>query len=98
MLSAWLRVLSDGEYAGQMIFMNQVVAQGFQIHIANDFLKSIAAGDDAPTVTFESYSQYAQLIMDIAEYIDGRFEYALDYGENAKGYNTFEITEVFELE
>lgn len=98
MLSAWFRILSEGEYNNQMIFMNQVVSQGFQVHIANEFLKSIAVGDDAPDVTFESYSQYAQLIMDIAEYIDDRYEYALAYGENAKGYNTFDITEVFELE
>lgn len=98
MLSAWFRILSEGEYNNQMIFMNQVVSQGFQVHIANEFLKSIAVGDDAPDVTFESYSQYAQLIMDIAEYIDDRNEYALAYGENAKGYDTFDITEVFELE
>ena len=99
MLSVWFRVLSEGEYNNQMIFMNQVVTQGFQIHIADEFLKSLVAdAPDAPEVTFESYSQYAQLIMDVAEFIDGKFEYALDYGENAKGYDTFEITEVFELE
>lgn len=99
MLSVWFRVLSEGEYNNQMIFMNQVVTQGFQLHIADEFLKSLVAdAPDAPEVTFESYSQYAQLIMDVAEFIDGKFEYALDYGENAKGYDTFEITEVFELE
>lgn len=98
MLSCWFRVVSDGEYAGQMIFMNQVVAQGFQIHIANEFLKSIADAPGAPTVTFDSFSQYAQLIMDVAEFIDGKYEYALHYDENAKGYDTFEIMEIFELE
>ena len=98
MVTCWFRVLSEGEYLGQMIFMNQVVSQGFQIHLANEFLKSIADAPDAPKVTFESFSQYAQLIMDIAEYIDGRFEYALHYGENTKGYDTFEIEEIFELE
>lgn len=97
MLSCWFRVL-DGEYLGQMIFMNQVVSQGFQIHISNEFLKSIADAPDAPKVTFESFSQYAQLIMDIAEYIDGRFEYALHYAENTKGYDIFEIEDIFELE
>lgn len=98
MVTCWFRVLSEGEYLGQMIFMNQVVSKGFQIHLANEFLKSIADAPDAPKVTFESFSQYAQLIMDIAEYIDGRFEYALHYGENTKGYDTFEIEEIFELE
>lgn len=98
MVSCWFRVLSDGEYLGQMIFMNQVVSQGFQIHLVNEFLRSIADGPDAPTITFESYSQYAQLIMDVAEYIDGKFEYALLYGQTPKGYDTFEIKEIFELE
>lgn len=98
MVSCWFRVLSEGEYLGQMIFMNQVVSQGFQIHIANEFLRSIADAPDAPTITFESYSQYAQLIMDVAEYIDGKFEYALRYGQTPKGYDTFEIEEIFELE
>ena len=98
MVTCWFRVLSEGEYLGQMIFMNQVVSQGFQIHLANEFLRSIADGPDAPTITFESYSQYAQLIMDVAEYIDGKFEYALRYGQTHKGYDTFEIEEIFELE
>lgn len=98
MVTCWFRVLSEGEYLGQMIFMNQVVSNGFQIHIANDFLRSICFGPDAPKITFESYSQYAQLIMDVAEYIDGKFEYAMHYGKTTKGYNTFEIEEIFELE
>lgn len=98
MVSCWFRVLSEGEYLGQMIFMNQVISQGFQIHLANEFLKSICVGPDAPTITFESYSQYSQLIMDVAEYIDGKFEYALRYGQTPKGYDTFEIEEIFELE
>lgn len=98
MVTCWFRVLSEGEYLGQMIFMNQVVSQGFQIHLANDFLRSICVGPDAPTITFESFTQYAQLIMDVAKYIDGKFEYALNYGKTLKGYDTFEVEEIFELE
>ena len=98
MVTCWFRVLSEGEYLGQMIFMNRVVSQGFQIHLANEFLRSIADAPDAPKITFESFTQYAQLIMDVAEYIDGKFEYALRYGQTPKGYDTFEIEEIFELE
>lgn len=72
--------------------MNQVVTQGFQIHIANEFLRSLDSGID---IEFESYSQYAQLLMDVAEAIDGQLEYAVEYGER-KGFNTFTIAEVFE--
>ena len=94
MVTCWMQVVSDGDYKGQMIFMNQVVTQGFQIHLANDFLRSLESGID---VKFEDFEQYADLLMDIAEEIDGKYEYGLDYGENSKGYNTFKIIDVFEV-
>ena len=49
-------------------------------------------------VQFKTYSQYANMIMDIMEAIDNNFEYQLDYRENSKGYNEFEIKEVYVLE
>lgn len=100
MLSCWMKVLG-GEYKGSLIFMNQVVTQGFQIHIANEFLRSlISEVDDAekPDVTFKTYNQYNGMVMDVMELIDGNFEYLLDYRENSKGFNTFEIKEVYVLE
>ncbi len=93
MVSCWMRIL-NGEFEKSILFMNQVVTQGFQIHIVNEFLRSLDSGID---IEFESYSQYAQLLMDVAEAIDGQLEYALEYGEN-KGFNTFAITEVFDAE
>lgn len=94
MMSVWFKVVS-GNCKGRLIFMNQVITQPFQIHIAKEFLKSL---DSAFEVDFESYNQFAELIMDIHENIDGVLEYALEYGENNKGYKTFKITEVFEVE
>jgi hypothetical protein len=93
MVSCWFKILS-GEFEKSMIFMNQVITKGFQIHIANEFLRSL--GTDI-LVEFKSYAQYAQLLMDIHEAIDGKLEFALKYGEK-KGFGTFEITEVFEVE
>lgn len=75
--------------------MNQVITQGFQIHIVKEFLRSLKSDFD---VEFESYEQFEKLVLDIHEAIDDQFEYALEYGENNKGFNTFKITEVFELE
>lgn len=95
MLSCWMKII-EGEYEGSMIFMNQVVTQGFQIHIANKFLRSLVEGMDI-TVEFESYSQYAEMIMDIHEAVDGKREYLMDYGEN-KGFNTFKVEKVFDVE
>jgi len=94
MVTVWFKVV-NGEYEGSMIFMNQVVTRGFQIHLVNEFLRSL--GTDLE-IKFENYSQYGQLLMDVHEAIDGKYEYALKYGENNKGFKTFEITEIFELE
>ena len=99
MVSIWFKIVSDGEYKGSMIFMNQVITQGFQIHNCNEILRAMVQEmDDAPEIAFETYSQYADLIMDIHEAVSGNFEFALNYGQNSKGFNTFEITEVFVLE
>lgn len=93
MVKVWFKIL-EGEYKNSLIFMNQVITQGFQIHIMDEFLRSLETDID---IVFESYSQYAQLLMDIYEEVDGNYEYGLKYGEN-KGFNTFEITDVFELD
>lgn len=93
-LSVWFKVLA-GDEKGRLIFMNQVITQKFQVHICNDFLRSLDSGID---VKFLDFGQYAQLIMDIHEAIDGKLEYSLKYGETKKGFNTFDIEEVYEAE
>ena len=47
---------------------------------------------------FKTYNQYGNMLMDVMESIDNNFEYSLDYRENSKGYNEFEIKEVYVLE
>lgn len=98
MVSVWMKIC-DGEFKGSMIFMNQVITQGFQIHIVNEFLRSLVQDcAEIPAVEFRSYKQYAELLMDIHEQIAESFEYALSYGQTKKGFDTFEITEVYALE
>lgn len=92
MVSCWMQILA-GDFKGSMLFMNQVITRGFQIHIVNEFLRTLDSGLE---ITFDTYAQYGQLLMDIAEAIDNQKEYALEYGEK-NGFNTFKITEVFEL-
>lgn len=92
MVKVWFKIVS-GEYKNSLIFLNQVITQGFQIHIVDELLRSFETDID---IHFDSYSQYAELLADVYEAIDGSFEYGLKYGEK-KGFNTFEITEVFEL-
>lgn len=92
-VSLWFEVLA-GEYEGQKIFFNQVITQGFQIHIVDEFLKSMDSGVD---VQFVDYAQYNDMIMDVVEACNGKLEFALEYGVNNKGYKTFKITEIFEV-
>lgn len=93
MVKVWFKIVA-GEYKNSLIFMNQVITKGFQIHIVNEFLRSLDTNVD---ITFVSYSQYNELLMDIFEAVDDKLEFALKYGEN-KGFNTFEITDIFEVE
>lgn len=95
MVSIWFKIVSDGEYKGSLIFFNQVVTQGFQVHIVNDLLKSMDTDID---IDFITYNQYGTLLMDIYEVIDGKLEFALKYSEGKKGFSTYEITEVFDAE
>ena len=94
MVTIWFKVVS-GEYKGSLIFFNQVITQGFQIHIVNELLRSMDTGLD---IEFENYNQYGNLIMDVMEEVDGKLEFALKYSKGKKDFSTYEITEVYEVE
>lgn len=93
MVSIWFNIIA-GNFKNSKIFYNQVINQGFQIHLLNEFLRSL---DTGVNVEFDSYAQYNEVLMDVAEGTK-TLEYALKYGENKKGYPTYEITEVFEAQ
>lgn len=96
MLSIWFKILT-GEYKGSLIFYNQVLNNGFGIHNANEFLRSM---DTEVEIEFVSYAQYEELLLDVFEAIEGNLEFALDYQENSKNKNfsTYEIIDVFDKE
>lgn len=93
MFTCWFRIIK-GEYEKQVIFMNQLVTKGFQIHIVNEFMRSLKTKQE---IMFVKYAQWGQLIQDVFnEITEAKTEFALDYSENAKGYKEFKIFEVFE--
>ena len=108
MVSIWFKIVSDGEFKGSMIFFNQVITQGFQVHIVNEMLRMMVSemSDSSYMQKIDdvkekfSYKAYADLIMDIFEAVSESFEYGLKYGANSKNknFNTYEISEVFVLE
>lgn len=92
MVSIWFKIIA-GDYNNNLLFMNQVINQPFQIGLANKILRALAPNKE---VEFQSYTQYANLILDVFEEIDGKYEYALKYGEK-KGFSTFEVLDIFEV-
>lgn len=94
MVSIWFKILA-GEHKNSIIFMNQLVTQAFQIHMVNELLRSM---DTDVNVEFKSYKQFANMIADVYEAVDGKLEFALDYRVNNKGYNSYKITDVFDVE
>lgn len=97
MVTCWMKIV-DGKFKNSLLFLNQVITQGFQIHIVNEFLRSLVAEMSEPIdVEFKTYRQYGNLLMDIAEAIDNNFEYLVEYGDN-KGFSTYKVKEVYPLE
>lgn len=92
MFVAWFRILK-GQYENQLLFMNQVITQGFQIGQVNKFLRSL----DVMDVEFENYGQYNDLIMDIFEEVDGNLEFLLDFKKSKKDFPIYTIKEVYEV-
>lgn len=92
MMTVWFTVL-EGKYKNQKIFYNQLLTSGFPIHICNEFLRSLDSGIE---IEFKDYVQYQNLILDVAEAIEDKKEYALEKTVNKKGYDVYTIKQVFD--
>ena len=95
MVSAWFRIL-NGDYENNLLFMNQVITQGFQISIVNRFLKSLEAVDD-DQIEFKDYGQYNDLLMDIMEAVDGQLEFLIEYKKSKKDFAVYTVKEVYDV-
>jgi hypothetical protein len=85
-----------GEYKNEYISMFQVITQSFQFKIVYDFLKSLDSKVMVDSKQIKSGDDFNNLIQEVYEVINGKLEYALEYGEN-KGFKTFKIVEVFSV-
>lgn len=95
MLKIQFRIVS-GDYNNNCIFMNQLLMNPYSIHNTCELLRDMCSG---VVVEFDgNYSHFNDTIMDVMEAIDGNLEFALKYDVNDKGYNTYHIDEVFEVE
>lgn len=96
MLAASFKILT-GEFKNQRIFMNRVLLgtknDANMIKSAEGWLVSL---DSGVSTVFEDYKQFNQVVMDVAEAIDGKLEYAVDYDPDR--FNSISVEEVFEVE
>ena len=96
MMSVDAKIL-EGEFKKSHLFMNRVIYgtknDANMINSAVGWLKKL--GTDIE-IEFEGYGPFADLVMDVAEAIDGKFEYLVEY--DPKAFNTISILEVFEVE
>lgn len=90
----------EGEYKGQLLFYNRVVFgtknDANMIGAAIGFLTKLEPSDEVGPVVFQSYSQLADLIMDIEEDIVENMEYEVEYDPDA--FNNITILEAYELD
>lgn len=83
-----------GELQGRRIYMNQVITNGFQTHICNEFLRSLKT---SIPVQFTTYREYNRTMIDIkAECDERKLTFQLNFSKDKKGYNVFRIEDVFE--
>ena len=98
-LHAWFKIISEGEYKNQMLFINKRLvsvknpkATGFLMHKVNEFLDSLESGIP---VVFENFEQYGTLIDSMFKELDGRAEYQLAFFEN-NGFKDYAIVKRFQ--
>lgn len=99
MLKAQFRI-TEGEFNNHCVFMNRVLFgtknDANMIASAVGFLKTLEPSDEVGPVTFENYTQFSDLVLDIMEDIDGELEYEIEYDDSK--FNSISINDVFELE
>lgn len=99
MLKGMFRI-TEGEFKKSCLFYNRVLYgtknDANMIASAVGFLKKLEPSEDVGPVAFESYSQFANLVMDIAEDVSDALEYEVDYDPDA--FNSISITAAYETE
>ena len=96
MLAVSFKILA-GEFKNQRLFMNRVLYgtknDKNMIASAMGFLEKL---DSGVPISFQSYRQFSNLVMDVMEAVDGKLEYAVDYDDSR--FNSISIDEVFEVD
>lgn len=103
MLKAMMRIIGDEDgqkcdFTKNCLFMNRVIYgtknDGNMIASAIGWLKSLEPSEEVGEIVFESYSQFAELVLDIADDVSGDLQYIVAYDPDA--FNNISIDDVIE--
>lgn len=98
MMKAMFRIKGDEDgnkcdFTNNCIFMNRVLYgtknDANMIASAVGWLNSLEPSDEVGAIVFESYSQFADLVLDVAEDVIGEVEYDVEYDPDA--FNSIKI-------
>lgn len=94
--------IASGTSKGKKIYYNQTIHTGYGLKLHNDMLRSmeldcVADIEDAGKKIFQTFKQYGQLLLDVAEEADeAKLTFMLNYTNGGDDFDEFEITEVIE--
>ena len=98
MLKAMFRIIGDEDgkkikFTKSCLFMNRVLFgtknDGNMIASAVGWLKTLEPSEEVGSIIFETYSQFAELVLDIAEDVQSELQYIVNYNPDA--FNNIEI-------
>lgn len=91
----WFRIV-EGKENNRMIFMNQLVDTNQKMGIFKGFLMKLESGIQ---LGFDgNWDKFSAMLDNILQEIEDTVEYELDYGQNAKGYDTFYIKGAYDAQ
>lgn len=98
MVKGQFRIL-EGKFKKSCLFYNRVIYgtknDANMIASVLGFINKLEPSEDVGPIVFEKYSQFADLLLDVAEDVADALEYDINYDPDA--FNSISITDVYEV-
>lgn len=88
----------EGSHKGRLIWVNQVVDTGMKMSIGLRFINSMKPDAEVKFTKEGGMSKLAEDLGTAASYLADNNEFVLEFYENKKGYDQYDIKEVFVLD
>lgn len=89
-----------GEHKNKKIYVNEVFSLPFKIHEGDEMMRKMVSengGRDIQSdeIKYKNMKQYAGVLADVLESVNGKREFLLKVGSNSKGYQNYKIEKVY---